>query len=238
MEINELSDLFNSAARTAAVKQLLSHKGKKRIMIDGLAGSAPAMLFSRLPRRKVPYLIVANDLDEAGYLYHDLCQITDDRQVLIFPSGYKRDIKYGQKDAPNEILRTEVLNRWSESKELRWVVTYPEAIAERVAERQDVDQNTIALRSGGVADMNQTAKRLRELGFVQVDYVYEPGQFSVRGSILDVYSFSNELPYRIDFFGDDIDSIRTFNVETQLSEQKIDEVFVMSNSGSSDSRGV
>ena len=238
MEINELSDLFNSAARTAALKQLLSHKGKKRIMIDGLAGSAPAMLFSRLPRRKVPYLIVANDLDEAGYLYHDLCQITDDRQVLIFPSGYKRDIKYGQKDAPNEILRTEVLNRWSESKELRWVVTYPEAIAERVAERQDVDQNTIALRSGGVADMNQTAKRLRELGFVQVDYVYEPGQFSVRGSILDVYSFSNELPYRIDFFGDDIDSIRTFNVETQLSEQKIDEVFVMSNSGSSDSRGV
>ena len=238
VEIKELSDLFNSAARTEAVKHMLAYKGKKRIMIDGLAGSAPAMLFSRLPKRKSPYLIIANDLDEAGYLYHDLCQITSESQVLIFPSGYKRDIKYGQKDAPNEILRTEVLNRWSESKELRWVVTYPEAIAERVAERKEVDQNTISLQSGGVADMNVTAKRLRELGFVQVDYVYEPGQFSVRGSILDVYSFSNEMPYRIDFFGDDIDSIRTFNVETQLSESKVDEVFVMSNSGSSDSRGV
>lgn len=238
MEIGELSDLFNSAARVEAVKQMLSQRGKKRIMIDGLAGSAPAMLFSRLPKRKAPYLIIANDLDEAGYMYNDLCQIVGDKRVLIFPSGYKRDIKYGQIDAPNEILRTEVLNRWSESKDLRWVVTYPEALAERVAEREEVDKNTVTLRTGGVADMQETAKRLRQLGFAQVDYVYEPGQFSVRGSILDVYSYSNELPYRVDFFGDDIESIRTFNVETQLSAAKVEEMYVMSNSGTSDQRGV
>ena len=238
MEIDELSALFNSTTRKEALKSILSGRGRKRILIDGLAGSATALLFAGLPKRKTPYVIIANDLDEAGYMYHDLCQITDDKQVLIFPSGYKRDIKYGQIDAPNEILRTEVLNHWSENKQLRWVVTYPEAIAERVAEREEVDKNTLCLSAGGVADMSETAKRLRELGFNQVDYVYEPGQYALRGSILDVYSYSNELPYRIDFFGDDIESIRTFNVETQLSEAQADTIYIMSNSGSSTAKGV
>lgn len=238
MEIDELSALFNSTTRKEALKSILSGRGRKRILIDGLAGSATALLFAGLPKRKTPYVIIANDLDEAGYMYHDLCQITDDKQVLIFPSGYKRDIKYGQIDAPNEILRTEVLNQWSENKQLRWVVTYPEAIAERVAEREKVDKNTLCLSAGGVADMSETAKRLRELGFNQVDYVYEPGQYALRGSILDVYSYSNELPYRIDFFGDDIESIRTFNVETQLSEAQADTIYIMSNSGSSTAKGV
>ena len=238
MEIDELSALFNSTTRKEALKSILSGRGRKRILIDGLAGSATALLFAGLPKRKTPYVIIANDLDEAGYMYHDLCQITDDKQVLIFPSGYKRDIKYGQIDAPNEILRTEVLNQWSENKQLRWVVTYPEAIAERVAEREEVDKNTLCLSAGGVADMSETAKRLRELGFNQVDYVYEPGQYALRGSILDVYSYSNELPYRIDFFGDDIESIRTFNVETQLSEAQADTIYIMSKSGSSTAKGV
>ena len=238
MEIDELSALFNSTTRKEALKSILSGRGRKRILIDGLAGSATALLFAGLPKRKTPYVIIANDLDEAGYMYHDLCQITDDKQVLIFPSAYKRDIKYGQIDAPNEILRTEVLNQWSENKQLRWVVTYPEAIAERVAEREEVDKNTLCLSAGGVADMSETAKRLRELGFNQVDYVYEPGQYALRGSILDVYSYSNELPYRIDFFGDDIESIRTFNVETQLSEAQADTIYIMSNSGSSTAKGV
>ncbi len=238
MDIKELSDQFNTSARKAAIKQMLSGRGKHHVVIDGLAGSAPALLFSQLPKRKSPYLIIANDLDEAGYMYHDLCQIEGEDRVLIFPSGYKRDIKYGQKDAPNEILRTEVLNRWSESKQLGWVVTYPEALAERVSQRQEVDKNTICLQAGGVSDMMETAKRMREMGFMQVDYVYEPGQFSIRGSILDVYSFSNELPYRVDFFGDDIESIRTFNVETQLSESAVEEVYIMSNSGSSSGTGV
>ena len=238
MEITELSNLFNTAARREALKSLLSGRGRKRIVVDGLAGSSAALLFAGLPKRKAPYLVVANDLDEAGYMYHDLCQIAGEQQVLIFPSGYKRDIKYGQIDAPNEILRTEVLNQWTENKQLRWVVTYPEALAERVAERDEVDKNTVSLKSGGTADMIDVAKRLREMGFVQVDYVYEPGQFSIRGSIFDVYSYSNELPYRIDFFGDDIESIRSFNVETQLSEQRIDSVFIMGNSGSSATKGV
>ena len=125
MEIKDLCELFNGKARLAAVKKLLSGSGNA--VIDGLAGSSAAMLLAGLPRQACPYLVVMNDLDEAGYMYNDLCQLAGDKQVLIFPSGYKRDIKYGQVDAPNEILRTEVLNRWYDDPQVRWVVTYPAA---------------------------------------------------------------------------------------------------------------
>ncbi len=227
MEIKRLSDLFNNSARVSALKKMLQSKRVRVIGIDGLAGSSAAMLFSRLPRQEQPYLIIANDMDEAGYIYNDLCQLSTDGEVLIFPSGYKRDIKYGQVDAPSEILRTEVLNQWHTSKSLRWVVTFPEALAERVTSRQRVEQTTVSLAVGQTVDLGQTVRRLREVGFHEVDYVYEPGQFSVRGSILDVYSFSNELPYRVDFFGDEIDSIRTFNVETQLSQEQVESVGIL-----------
>ena len=227
MEIQELCEVFNRKGRMTAVKKLIDGDGCA--VIDGLAGSSAAMLLARLPQRACPYLIVVNDLDEAGYMYNDLCQLAGDKQVLIFPSGYKRDIKYGQVDAPNEILRTEVLNRWFDDTEVRWVVTYPEALAERVRRREEVQASTILLRTGGSADMTEITTRLRELGFTATDYVYEPGQYSVRGSILDVFSYSNELPYRIDFWGDDIDSIRTFNVETQLSEERLQQVSILNN---------
>ena len=245
MEIRALCDIFNRKGRVTAVGKLIDGVGAKgdgnggakgdgsgggRAVIDGLAGSSAAMLFAALPQRACPYLIIVNDLDEAGYMYNDLCQMVGDKQVLIFPSGYKRDIKYGQVDAPNEILRTEVLNRWYDDPEVRWVVTYPEALAERVRRREDVEASTVQLKAGGTADLTEVAARLRELGFTATDYVYEPGQYSVRGSILDVFSYSNELPYRIDFWGDDIDSIRTFNVETQLSEERLEQVSILNNS--------
>ena len=230
MQIQELCELFNGKARVAALKKLVAGTGNA--MIDGLAGSSAAMLFAQLPQRACPYLIVVNDLDDAGYMYNDLCQLTGDKQVLIFPSGYNRDIKYGQIDAPNEILRTEVLNRWYDNPQVRWVVTYPEALAERVRRREDVEASTVQLRTGGTADLSDITARLRELGFTATDYVYEPGQYSVRGSILDVFSYSNELPYRIDFWGDDIDSIRTFNVETQLSEERLEHISILNNSTS------
>ena len=229
--------MFCGEARAQALRQLLDGRRRGTMVIDGLAGSASAVLFSRLPRRRQPYLIVANDLDEAGYIYNDLVQLGDESQALIFPSGYKRDIKYGQVDAPSGILRTEVLNLWYASPELRWVVTYPEALAERVASRQTIEQITIELSVGATVDLTETAQRLRQLGFVQVDYVYEPGQFSVRGSILDVFSYSNELPYRVDFFGDEIDSIRTFNVETQLSERRVPSIGIISASAGHTAQG-
>lgn len=238
MELSELCRLVASQAQCQALKKLLATKRNRIISIDGLAGSAAAMLFSALPKKEMPYLIIANDLDEAGYLYFDLCQITGETHTLIFPSGYKRDIKYGQIDAPSEILRTEVLNKWYTDNAVQWVVTYPEALAERVSERQKVEGSTITLARGGTADLVEIEKQLRTFGFSEQDYVYEPGQFAVRGSILDVYSYSNELPYRIDFFGDEIESIRTFNIETQLSEVPVDSVSIINGTATESAGGV
>ncbi len=230
--LNDLARLINTKTRLDAIKKMVTGKRNRVMVVDGLAGSAPSMLFTALPTAGAPYLIIANDLDEAGYFYNDLCQLTSENNVLMFPSGYKRDIKYGQVDAPMEILRTEVLNRWHSDSDLRWVVTYPEALAEKVAPRANIERDTISLEVGKELDLTQVSIRLREQGFQEVDYVYEPGQFSLRGSILDVYSFSNEYPYRIDFFGDEIDSIRTFNVETQLSLEKLKSVSIINNTSS------
>ena len=237
MEIKELCEIFGSKVRCDALKALLADRKNRTASIDGLAGSAAAMLFASLPRRKEPFLIIANDIDEAGYMYHDLCQIADESATLIFPSGYKRDIKYGQTDAPSEILRTEVLNRWYGSHTPLCVVTYPEALAEKVQSREVIDKSTICLTSGSTADSTAIGKQLRELGFSEVDYVYEPGQFAIRGSILDVFSFSFELPYRIDFFGDEIESIRTFNVETQLSVENVDSISIINGSNADSTAG-
>lgn len=237
MEIRELCDIFNNKVRIAAVKKLLTAKRNRVVSVDGLAGSSAAMLFARLPRLEAPYLIIANDLDEAGYIYNDICQINGEDSTLIFPSGYKRDIKYGQIDAPSEILRTEVLNQWYGNPNLQCVVTYPEALAEKVAAKEVIDHTTITLTVGSEVDLIATGAQLREFGFQMVDYVYEPGQFSIRGSILDVFSYSNELPYRIDFFGDEIDSIRTFNVETQLSDQRLNIISILNNNADAANSG-
>ncbi|MDE5877116.1 MAG: transcription-repair coupling factor [Muribaculaceae bacterium] len=228
MQLKEADSLFATPARIKALSSMFDSASTQHINITGLSGSAPAMLFAGLPRRKSgPFLLVADDMETAGYLYHDLCQIAGEGETAIFPSGYRRDIKYGQIDAPSVILRTEVLDAWQHDKRLRWVVTCPEALAEKVPSAEEVSRDTVRLRTADRIQMTQLATKLRELGFTETDYVYEPGQFAKRGSIFDVYSYSNELPYRIDFFDDEIDSIRIFNVETQLSERKLDEIAIM-----------
>lgn len=189
------------------------------------------MLMGALPAEDgdSPVLIVGDTLDDAGYIYHDLSRVLGEGVALMFPSGYKRAIKYGQPDPPSQIMRTEVLNRWDTDRSLRYVVTYPEALAEKVASRDTIDTHTLHLATGGTADLAETAKWLRTNGFQEVDYVYDPGHFAVRGSILDIYGYSSEEPFRIDFFGDEIESIRAFNIETQLSERKLDSIAVTSN---------
>ncbi len=210
-----------------ALRALLDDGNARRIALTGLRGSAAALLFAALPTKKYPYIIVADDIDAAGYIYHDLCQTAGEKAVAIFTSGYRRDIKYGQPDPPSQILRTETLDAWNRKDHPVWVVTCPEALAEKVPSRGRLSDNTIVLTAGKKSDMVAVKARLRELRFKEVDYVYEPGQFAVRGSILDVWSFSGELPYRVDYFDDEIDSIRAFNVETQLSEKKLDSVSVV-----------
>ncbi len=187
------------------------------------------MALSHITGGKGPVLVIGDSLDDAGYLYHDFSRIIGEEAVAMFPSGYKRDIKYGQVDAPSQILRTEALNRWHDDPKLKFIITYPEALAEKVAPRKVIDDHTLRIKKGVETDLAATVRWLRDNGFDEVDYVYEPGQFANRGSILDIFGYSNELPYRIDFFGDEIDSIRAFNTETQLSEQKLDDIAVTSN---------
>lgn len=228
MELREADRLFATPARIAAVQSALKDKKLRRVLLSGLEGSSVAMLLAGLAPSKHPALVVADDMDAAGYIYNDLCQILGPEAVSIFPSGYKRDIKYGQPDAPQQILRTETLNALSDSKSLvRYVVSYPEALAEKVADAATIADNSIALKRGSRIILSDLTARLRELGFRETEYVYEPGQFARRGSIVDVYSYSCELPYRIDFFDDEVDSMRTFIVETQLSETKLDEIRII-----------
>ncbi len=230
MTLREVDNLFATPTRTAALEAALADRSARRIAISGLAGSAAPMLFAGLKKPKHPYVIVAEDADMAGYLYHDLCQIAGLEKVAIMPSGYKRDIRYGQPDPPAQILRTEALNALSDRKSgVSFLVSYPEALAEQVADASTMADNSVRLAIGDTAIMSDIIAKLRDLGFTQTDYVYEPGQYARRGSILDVYSFAAELPYRIDFFADEIDSIRSFNVETQLSETKHDHAALIPN---------
>ena len=168
------------------------------------------------------------DADEAGYFYQDLVQLQGDASVLFFPSSYRRAIKYNQKDAANEILRTEVLGRVAAASDGRlFIVTYPEALAERVVSKTTLTDHSLHVRQGGTLDFASLEQQLDQLGFTHVDYVYEPGQYAIRGSVFDIYSYASESPYRIDFFGDDIESVRTFDVQTQLSEGIVDEVVIV-----------
>jgi len=220
MNIQELESQYAKLPQVSALVRELGKSSVKTIFLEGLLGSSAPMLFGSLSQKcKTPLLFILQDAEEAGYFYHDLTQLMGDRDVLFFPSSYRRAIKYAQRDAASEILRTEVLARLS-GQGGGYIVTYPEALAEMVVSKKNLDSRTLVLEKNQTISVSEIEKTLRGFGFREVDYVYEPGQFALRGSILDVYSFSCEYPYRIDFFGDDIDSIRTFEVEDQLSKEQ------------------
>jgi transcription-repair coupling factor (superfamily II helicase) len=178
--------------------------------------------------KEAHFLCILNDLEEAGYFYHDCCQVLGDEDVLFFPSGFRRNIRYGQKDPANEILRTEVLNRLNTGNKPYLIVTYPEALAEKVVSGDALQNNTLTVSQAEQIDVLFVEEVLESYGFERVDYVYEPGQYAVRGSIIDVFSFSNEYPFRLDFFGDEVESLRTFDVETQLSKERLTSIAIIS----------
>lgn len=242
MNIQDIQKLYGVLPQGNALIKTMEEKSVRTIFLQGLLASATPMFFASIVKRwQKTVLFVLNDNDEAGYFYNDLKTIAmpDDAneqtaEVLFFPSSYRRAVKYGQRDAGNEILRTEVLSRLSVINEEKTtsslplcIVTEPSALAELVVAKHKLDEHTLSISVGQTIDLTETEKTLRSYGFQQVDYVYEPGQFAVRGSILDVYSFSSELPYRIDFFGNDVDTIRTFEVETQLSKDKKEKVEIV-----------
>ena len=233
MDIKDIRQLYAMAPQTGALLKLLQDKQGGNIFLQGQQASATPLLFASVAEKTVQtFLFVLQDADEAGYFYHDLTQVMGTENVLFFPSSYKRSVKYGQRDSANEILRTEVLAKVSardvKAHEALFIVSYPEALAELVISKKHLDERRLSLKTGQQQiDITDVAHTLRDYGFQEVDYVYEPGQFSVRGSILDVYSFSCEYPYRIDFFGREIDTIRTFEVQDQLSKDKQSDIEIV-----------
>ena len=227
MTITALQQFYSRHPGVSGLASVLENKDIKTVYLGGMHASCASLFASGFVKKKPGvYVFILNDGEEAGYFYHDIVQANGDEDTLFFPSSYRRAIKYGQKDAANEILRTEVLSRLGQKKDLV-VVTYPDALAEKVVSRRALDEQTIVLKVGQQIETEKITEQLVNYGFEHVDYVYEPGQFAMRGSILDIYSFASEYPYRIDFFGEEIDSIRTFEVETQLSKEKKDSVSIV-----------
>jgi len=243
MTLSDIQELYAASPRVAELTETLAIPVVRRLCLQGLVASSAPLFFAALAKKEAHVMLfIMQDDDEAGYFYHDLCQImesttsqatnTGESSVLFFPSSYRRGVKYGQKDAANEILRTQVITRLTamrgqSTENLLYIVTHPAAMAELVVSKKLLDEHVLRLAVGQTTDLMQLGQKLRELGFQEVNYVYEPGQFAMRGSLLDIYSFSSEYPYRIDFFGDDIDSIRTFDVTDQLSRDRRTEINVV-----------
>ena len=277
MEIRNISNIYTALPQCGAFLKAISDESVRHVFLGGLLASSAPVFFSAVAERlngkkdsrlktqncdapsqklniqhstfkTLTAVFILQDNDEAGYFYHDLTQILGTDNVLFFPSSYRRAVKYGQRDAANEILRTETLSRLAaltsvdtqkastgkgagknaddEAKAL-YVVTCPEALSELVVSKRRLDERTINIAVGDIIDFADLGRQMREFGFKEVDYVYEPGQFAMRGSIIDVYSYSSELPFRIDFFGDEVDTIRTFEVADQLSKDAKQQVRIV-----------
>lgn len=228
LEVQELLTMYSAHPQVSALVGLLDDKSCRNLFLKGLNGSGAALTIASLFfKKRGSYVCVLNDQEEAGYFYHDLMQLTNSQDIFFFPSAYRRAIKYGHLDPANEILRTEVLSRLQMPDQPTVIVTYPDALAEKVIAQADLKQKTLQIGVGDKLDNMFVSDILDEYGFEQVDYVYEPGQYAMRGSILDVFSFSHEFPYRIDFFGSEVETIRTFEVESQLSKSRLDRIAIV-----------
>ena len=225
-----LSDFQQRYAQHPQVKALATWANslEPNVKISGLSGSASALVIASLFKTQTnTHIVVLEDADQAAYFYNDLKFMLSAEEVYFFPSSFKRAIKLSQLDAANEILRTEVLNRLANNSAPCVVVTYPESLMQKVISTQGLQTKMLKLAVGEKLSLDFIVEMLLEYGFERVDFVYEPGQFSIRGSIVDIFSFANELPYRCDFFGDEVETIRIFDIETQLSQEHKTEIVII-----------
>ena len=228
MNLHEIIPVYNCHPHVNAVVSLLEKENPSDIILSGLHGSGKAVVTASVFNKSGGvFLCLLNDLEEAGYFYNDLMQLMDGNKVYFFPSAYHRHIKYGHTDPASEILRTEALSLLQDDNPSFILVAYPDAIAEKVLSREVLKENTLTIHTGEKIDPLFVSEVLDSYGFEQTDYVYEPGQYAIRGSIVDIFSFSNEYPFRIDFFGNEVETIRRFDVETQLSVNKTEEIHVI-----------
>ncbi len=229
MSKQNIVNQYQQAAKVAQITTSLQQE-KNQFQISNLVGSSLSFVISETFKKvNKPYLLIFNDKEEAAYYLNDLEQLLGDKNVLFYPGSYRRPYQIEDTDNANVLLRSEVLNRINSRKKPSIVVTYPTALFEKVVTKKELEKNTLKITVGEELSLDFVNEVLFEYKFKRVDFVTEPGDFSVRGGIIDVFSFSNEEPYRIEFFGDEIDSIRTFDVETQLSKEKLKKVSIMPN---------
>jgi transcription-repair coupling factor (superfamily II helicase) len=229
LNVSTISSAYNSSAKIIQLADNIAVPENK-IRIKGLIGSSLSFVIQTLfQKTELPFLLLFNDKEEAAYYLNDLENLINDQDVLFYPSSYRRPYKIEETDNANILLRAEVLNRINSRKKPSIIVTYPEALFEKVVTRKELDKNTLKVAVADQISIDFINEVLFEYNFKRVDFVSEPGEFSVRGGIIDVFSFSNDNPYRIEFFGNEVDSIRTFDVETQLSLEKQKKISIIPN---------
>lgn len=225
-----LGKLRDTIAQTAGSATSDKPQPSPKINIKGLVGSSLSFVLSETFKSvETPFLLILNDKEEAAYHLNDLEQLIGEKDVLFYPGSYRRPYQIEETDNANVLLRAEVLNRINSRKKPAIIVTYPDALFEKVVTRKELDKSTLKIKLEDTLSLDFLNEVLFEYQFKRVDFVTEPGEFSVRGGIVDVFSFSHDEPYRIEFFGDEVDSIRTFDVETQLSLEKVKKITIIPN---------
>jgi transcription-repair coupling factor (superfamily II helicase) len=229
VNIQEILAHYGKTTQVTTLVKSIQSKNPK-IQLKGLIGSSDAMVAaSAYHLHERPYVFILPTHEEASYFLSDLESLFD-KQILFFPASYRKAFDFMQLDSAHVLQRAETLSSLNHTAELpKIVVTYPEAIAEKVINRQDLEKNTLPITQNTKLSIDFINEFLYEYDFERVDFVYEPGQFAIRGGIVDIFSFSNDLPYRVEFFGDEIESIRTFDIESQLSVSKIHTVTIVPN---------
>jgi transcription-repair coupling factor (superfamily II helicase) len=218
MKENELIGLYDKHQSILSLAGSIENLKLQRLGLTGLSGSLKTLVLARIfLKTSHTYLVILPEKEDAAYFYNDLVALTGDDSIFFFPSTYKRSVQYEQTEPANIVLRTEVLNHLASGKRKGIIVTYPESVMEKVISRRNLKKNTLSISKGDRISLEFLEEVLREYNFERVDFVYEPGQYAIRGSIADLFSYSADLPYRIDFFGEEVDSIRTFNTDDQLS---------------------
>ena len=228
LNVSEILKKYDQNPKIEQISQLLIER--KKTSVSGLIGSSLSIIIQALFKKsEIPFLLIFNDKEEAAYYLNDLEQLLNDNDVLFYPGSYRRPYQIEETDNANVLLRAEVLNRINSRKKPAIIVSYPEALFEKVVTRKELDKNTLKLAVNDSLSIDFINETLFEYNFKRVDFVVEPGEFSVRGGIIDVFSFSNDEPYRIEFFGNEVDSIRSFDVETQLSKEKLNKISIIPN---------
>ena len=227
-----IQQLFEQSPQVRKLRDAIAQNAgfDKNIVLKGLTGSSLSFVLSDVfLYSEVPFLLIFDDKEEAAYYLNDLEQLIGEKDVLFYPGSYRRPYQIEQTDNANVLLRAEVLNRINSRKKPAVIVTYPDALFEKVVTRKELDKNTLKIKLDDSISLDFLNEVLFEYRFKRVDFVTEPGEFSVRGGIVDVFSFSHDEPYRLEFFGDEVDSIRTFDVETQLSTSKVTKITIIPN---------